>query len=149
MKIKSLLTALFFGLFLTLSNVSYGQTNTNNNELIYNGTSTKFGVMITDVMHFMVALETAELMNLKKNGYTFEIVMVGKLAQEIAENTELKAAIDKSEAIGAKLVVCEYALDLFKVDKSKVDKRIEITKNAWLYMFELKDKGYNTLDIQS
>ncbi|MCY4779446.1 hypothetical protein ORI89_07280 [Sphingobacterium sp. UT-1RO-CII-1] len=149
MKMKSLFTTILSVLLLSVTLLATAQTSTNTNGLIYNGTSTKFGVMITDVMHFKVALETAELMNLKKNGYIFEIVMVGKLAKEIAENKELKADIEKSEAVGAKLVVCEYALDLFKVDKSKIDKRIEITKNAWLYMFELKDKGYNTLDIQS
>lgn len=149
MNMKSFLTIMLSVLFLSLTGTSYAQRTKNEKEFVYNGTSKKFGVMITDAMHFKVALETVEYMDVKKNGYTFEIVLVGMVAKEIVEDPTLKPFIDKAEKIGAKLVVCEYALDLFKVDKTKLDKRVTLTPNAWIYMFELKDKGYNTLDIQS
>jgi len=103
--------------------------------------------MVADVLHFNIIVETLELLKLKENGMTFEIVMVGKLAKEIVEDPKLREGIDRSEKAGAKLVVCEYALDLFKVDKSKLDKRISKTPNAFLYMFELNDRGYNTITV--
>lgn len=101
--------------------------------------------MISDVKHFNTTVQTVEILKLKENGLTFEIVIVGLLAKEIVENKELIKIIDRSEKSGAKLVICEYALDILKVDKSKLDKRISITPNALIYMFELNDQGYNTL----
>lgn len=32
-----------------------------------------------------------------------------------------------------------------KVSKNKLDKRMTTIRNGWIHMFELKDKGYNTL----
>lgn len=135
-----LITALIF-----TSNYSNAQTQTLGNKVEYKGANKKLAVMISDVKHFNTTVETAELLKLKENGLTFEIVIVGILAKEIVENKELIKIIDRAEKSDAKLVICEYALDVLKVDKSKLDKRISITPNALVYMFELNDKGYNTL----
>lgn len=128
-----------------ISNYSNAQTQTLGGKVEYKGANKKLAVMISDVKHFNTTVETAELLKLKENGLTFEIVIVGILAKEIVENKELIKIIDRAEKSGAKLVICEYALDVLKVDKSKLDKRISVTPNALVYMFELNDKGYNTL----
>lgn len=137
-------------LFALLFNISatQAQVSPTDQKLEYKGSNKNLAVMVTDAMHFNVAVETAEQLYLKENKLNFEIVMVGILAKEIVENAELKSVIERAISAGAKLVVCEYALDLLQVDKSKVDKRISITPNAWIYMFELQDKGFNTLTIQ-
>lgn len=127
------------------SNYSFAQTQNSGSNLEYKGANKKLAVMISDVMHFKTTVETVELLKLKENGLTFEIVIVGILAKEIVENEELSKIIDRAKKSGAELVICEYALDMLKVDKSKLDKRISITPNALVYMFELNDKGYNTL----
>lgn len=114
----------------------------------YQGSSTNFAVMVTDAPHFKVAFDTAKSLDLKENNYEFEVVIVGMLAKEIVEDESLKPYIDLGEKLGMRIVVCEYALDLLKVDKSLMDSRLEITPNAWIYMFELQDKGYRTLSIQ-
>lgn len=142
-----LTTVLFFALFIHVG-VTNAQVNTSNQKLEYKGANKNLAVMVTDAMHFGVAVETVEQLNLKENKINFEIVMVGMLAKEIVEKAEMKSVMERAVAAGAKLVVCEYALDLLGVDKSKVDKRISITPNAWVYMFELQDKGFNTLTIQ-
>jgi len=84
-------------------------------------------------------------MDIKKNKYAFEIVVVSKLAKEISENKDLIPEIDKAEKLGAKIVICEGALNYFKIDKSSLDKRLLFTPNGWIYMLELKDQGFNTL----
>lgn len=145
MRANFLSTLLLLTVLIFSSNYSQAQTQTLGAKVEYKGSSKKLAVMVSDVRHFNVSIETIELLDLKKNGLAFEIVIVGKLAKEIVENEELKQAIDKAEKVGAKLVICEYALDLLKVDKLKLDKRIHITPNALVYMFELKDKGFNTL----
>lgn len=145
MRANFLSTLLLLTVLIFSSNYSQAQTQTLGAKVEYKGFSKKLAVMVSDVLHFNVSIETIELLDLKKNGLAFEIVIVGKLAKEIVENEELKQSIDKAEKVGAKLVICEYALDLLKVDKLKLDKRIHITPNALVYMFELKDKGFNTL----
>lgn len=141
----------FFSLLILISslifssNYSNAQNQNLGSKVEYKGANKKLAVMISDVKHFNTTVETVELLKLKENGLTFEIVIVGLLAKEIVENKELIKIIDRSEKSGAKLVICEYALDFLKVDKSKLDKRISITPNALVYMFELNDKGYNTL----
>ncbi|MEJ5147501.1 hypothetical protein [Sphingobacterium sp. MYb388] len=145
MRANFLSTLLLLTVLIFSSNYSQAQTQTLGAKVEYKGSSKKLAVMVSDVLHFNVSIETIELLDLKKNGLAFEIVIVGKLAKEIVENEALKQAIDKAEKVGAKLVICEYALDLLKVDKLKLDNRIHITPNALVYMFELKDKGFNTL----
>lgn len=113
----------------------------------YNGHSTKFAFLITNAGHFHRVVGTAEKMDIKKNNFSFEIVVGGKLAKDLAENEELITVIDKAEKLGVKIVVCEEALSHFKVQKSTLDKRLLTTPNAWIYMFELKDKGFNTLSL--
>lgn len=117
----------------------------NTSDYEYNEKSTKFAVMVPDVLHFKAGVETAERMHLKENGYVFEMVMIGELAKEIVENKDLIPYLDRAIKAGMNFSICEYALDLMEIDKSKVDKRIEIVPHGWLRMFELKDKGYNTL----
>lgn len=116
--------------------------------LEYKGENKNLAVMVTDAMHFHVAVETAEQLNLKASGINFEIVIVGALAKEIVEDSSVKENVEKAISSNADLVVCEYALNMLKVDKGMVDKRIKITPNAWIYMFELQDRGFHTLTIQ-
>ncbi|HBN6702613.1 TPA: hypothetical protein L3261_002750 [Elizabethkingia anophelis] len=145
MKTNFLLTLILFTALIFNSNYSNAQNQTLGGKVEYKGANKKLAVMISDVKHFNTTVETVELLKLKENRLNFEIVIVGILAKEIVENQELMKNIDRVEKTGAKLVICEYALDVLKVDKSKLDKRISITPNALIYMFELNDKGYNTL----
>lgn len=145
MKTNFLLTLILLTVLIFNSRYSNAQTQTLGNKVEYHGSNKKLAVMVSDVNHFKATAETIELLKLKENGLTFEIVIVGILAKEIIENQELVKIIDSIEKTGAKLVICEYALDILKVDKSKLDKRISITPNALIYMFELEDKGYHTL----
>lgn len=117
----------------------------NEDDYEYHEKSTKFAVMVPDVLHFKAGVETAERMNLKENGYQFEMVIIGELAKEVVEDPSLKSYLDRAEKAGMNFTICEYALDLLEVNKAKVDKRIKIIPNGWLRMYELKDRGYNTL----
>lgn len=115
--------------------------------LSYSGHSTKFAFLITTTDQFLGVIETAKEMGVKKNKFSFEIVVAGKLAKDLTDNEDLLKEIDKAEKLGLKIVVCEGAISYFKVEKSKLDKRLLTTPNAWVYMFELKDKGFNTLSL--
>ncbi len=113
----------------------------------YKGHSTKFAFLITNTDQFFDVVETAQEMDVKNNKFSFEIVVAGKLAKDLADNKELINEIDKAEKLGVKIVVCEGAISYFKVEKSKLGKRLLTTPNAWIYMFELQDKGFKTLSL--
>lgn len=113
----------------------------------YKGSSQKFAVMVSDVLHLKVAIATAEQLKVKEKKLQFEIVAVGELAKALVEDASLVEEFDKAEKMGVKIVVCEIALNFFKVPKEKLDKRLHTTPNALIYMFELKDKKFNTMVI--
>jgi len=147
MKLK---TGTLFALFLSLSLLSsyFAQQRKQTAPASkYEGQSTKFAVMVTDVQHFRASILTANEMNVKSNQYSFVIVVAGELAKAIVEDSSLLDDIATSEKIGAKIVVCENALSYFNIPLEKLDKRLYTTKNSWIYMFQLKDKGYNTLNV--
>ncbi|MCH1907207.1 DsrE family protein [Stenotrophomonas sp. Y6] len=113
----------------------------------YEGTSTKFALMVSDVLHFKAAVLTAKQMDVKKKGLTFEIVAVGAVVKDLANDHSLAEWFAKSEDYGAKIVVCENAMAVFGVTKDQLDKRLSTTRSGTIHLLELKDKGYNTLHI--
>lgn len=146
MGLASLLTVFMTWSFVSVPLTCYADQN-NTMKSVYSGKSKNFAVMVSDTLHFKVALTTAEQLRTSENKFNFEIVVVGELAKALVEDKQLVQEIDKAEKLGVKIVVCEIALAFFNVPKEKLDKRISTTKNAWIYMFELKDKNYNTLTI--
>lgn len=111
----------------------------------YNGTSTKFALKVSDAHHFRLALDTAETLRVKENHYKFEIIVVSKLAKELIDEPSLKPDIDRASALGVEIVVCEIAIKNNGGNKEKLDKRIRTVPSAAIHLFELKDKGFNTL----
>lgn len=144
-KVKLIFSVLAMMTLLTFSTEVSGQEVAKS--MKYEGHSTKFALMISNENHFIGAVETGITMNVKKNKFAFEIVVVGKLAEDLALNKELISVIDKAHKNGIKIVICEQALAFFNIEKTSLDKRLYTTPNAWIYMFELKDKGFNSLTI--
>lgn len=118
----------------------------NSHPISYEGKSTKFALLVGDVTHFKSAILTAGQMKEANQKFTIEIVIVGELARAISEDGTLIEDINKAEKLGVQLWVCEIAMALFKVSRNKLDKRILTVRNGWIHMFEVKDKGYNTLN---
>ncbi len=117
----------------------------NSHSKIYDGKSTKFAIMVGSVEHFKAAILTADQLQKNSQKFTIEIIAVGELVRNIAEDIDLFEDINKSEALGVKLSVCEVAMATNKVPKNKLDKRVTTIRNGWIHMFELKDKGYNAI----
>lgn len=111
----------------------------------YSGPSTKFAIMTSNKMQFGAAVNAAKQMQVDKNNYTFEIVVVGELPKVLANDSSLIKEIDTAEKLGVNIVLCEVAVSYFKVPKEKLDKRLKFTTNGWAHMFQLKDDGFNTL----
>lgn len=101
--------------------------------------------MVGNIEHFKAAILTADQLQKNSSSIMIEIIVVGELVKDIAEDTTLLEYINKAEALGVKLTACKVAMASNKVPKNKLDKRVTIIRNGWIHMFELKDKGYNTI----
>lgn len=101
--------------------------------------------MVGNITHFKAAVLTADQMQQNSQNFTIEIIAVGEVVKEIADDQTLLEDIKKTETLGVKLVVCEVAMASHKVSRKKLDPRITTIRNGWVHMFELKDEGYNTL----
>ncbi len=145
MKAKILFTWIAMLFMMTASANLFAQ-HTNPEPIEYSGTSTQFAVMINNARHYRMAVLTAQELQVEKKGYQFEIVVTGKLVKELAEDESLLETVKKAAELGVKTVLCKKAMDFLGVKKEDLDERIEITPNAWIYMFELRDKGYNVIE---
>lgn len=142
---KNLIFTLVVTLFFLTAIPSAFSQNAKIESIEYVGQSTKFALMVNNARHYQSAVMTAQALQVKEKGYAFEIVVVGVLAKELAEDPSLLATLNMAEALGVKTVVCQSAMDFFGITKEDLDDRLEVTKNGWIYMFELKDKGFNAL----
>lgn len=112
---------------------------------VYEGNSTKFAIMVSNVEHFKAALVTADQMYKCSQNFIIQIIVIGELVKAIAGDQALFEEINNAYEIGVQLIVCEIAMATNKIPKKLLDSRIATIRNGWIYMFELKDKGFNTL----
>ena len=119
----------------------------NSTPYIYEGKSNQFAIMVGNKEHFIAAILTADQLLKGTQNLTVEVVAVGDLVKDIAEDKTLFDMINQADTLEIKLTVCEIAMALNKVSRNKLDQRFNTVRNGWIHLFELKDKGYNTLSI--
>ena|SRR5690606_19119589 len=72
----------------------------------------------------------------------FEVVIIGKLAENIIENPELHQLITEKSDGKFKVTVCDMALEKLQVDKQKLPAPAIIISNGYLRIFQLQAKKY-------
>ena len=82
----------------------------NSHSKTYDGKSTKFAIMVGSIEHFKAAILTADQLQKNNRNFTIEVVAVGELVKDIAEDQTLLEDINKAEALGVKLTVCEVGI---------------------------------------
>ncbi len=106
-------------------------------------------VLITKMGHFKPVFMTAEILKTEDgdNFGDFQIVLYGKEVIDIANSKIMDGIIAQSEKFGVQIAVCEMALKKFNVDMSKINKKIKIVPNAFLYNFQLQNEGFKSLSL--
>lgn len=104
-----------------------------------------YAVLAQTAGHFRKAVRTAETLKETRNWNDFQIMLCAKLVGELPNNTELIPFFEKAQKLGVKMVVCGLSMANFNVDKSQLHPSLEVTPNAFIYTFDLQEKGYNTL----
>lgn len=105
----------------------------------------KHAIMVQNKMHMMAAIMTGEEM-IKNNPKTvFEIVLIGNVVKDIAVDQDLKNAMAEANKAGILFVSCEFAMNKLGVTKDQYLSFVRTTPNAFIYLFDLQDKGYKNL----
>ena len=146
MKKQIIIIALFL-LGITFFNVIKAQSLTTSqveNAIKKDG---KYAILVQNSMHFMVSVMTGEEYKAKSPKIEFEIVLIGEVVKDLAENPELKPFIEKAQKAGVKIVVCEFAMEKLGVKKSQYQPSIRTTPNGFTYLFGLQELGFKTITL--
>lgn len=107
----------------------------------------KYAILVQNSKHFMVSVMTGEEYKVKSPKIQFEIVLIGDVVKDLAENPELKPFIEKAQKTGVKIVVCEFAMEKLGVKKSQYQPSIRTTPNGFTYLFGLQELGFKTITL--
>lgn len=77
----------------------------------------------------------------------FEIVIWGKLVQELTENQELFRYIEEQQHDNLNFSICQVAMERLEISSGELPQGITVVPNAWLRMLQLQALGYNTLTL--
>lgn len=77
----------------------------------------------------------------------FVVGMAGPVVKELAEDEDLKEAVETAKRYGIKLIVCEFAMNRLNVKKTDYDGYIQTTPNVYRYMFGIQEVGFKILSL--
>ncbi len=75
-----------------------------------------------------------------------EIVLYGKAVQDLDKSYTTKPWLNKVANKAIEFRVCAIALEKFEVQQ-QIPKQFEVVADAFVYLIELKEKGYYALDL--
>ncbi|WP_430612583.1 DsrE family protein [Flavobacterium sp. JP2137] len=107
----------------------------------------KFAMLVQSVKSLRSAIMTATEIKQANPSAQFEIVIMGQMVQELTTDPALQEAYITAEKYGVKLTVCEFAMKVYGISMDAINPYIKGTPNAHKYLFQLQEKGYNTLSI--
>ncbi len=103
-------------------------------------------LMTTGVEGYVPAiiLTAAQMQEDEKGQITsFEIVVYGEAVKQFAEKTKGTELVQKAKAAGADIILCEFALKKFGIDKKDLPDGLKFVGNAFQYSFkQMKKKVY-------
>lgn len=142
-------TVLALAIVLSLNTISYASPIANDyiEKAMYQETKgNKFAILVQSTKNLQSSIMTASEMIKANPKVDFEIVIMGQMVQEL-NNRDLRPALDAANKAGIKLIVCEFALDVYAVQLKDLPSYFIGTPNAHKYMFQLQENKYNTLSI--
>ncbi len=109
-------------------------------------TGDKYAILVQSTKNLRASIMTASEMKQANPAIAFEIVIMGQMVQEL-NDSDLRSTLDAANKAGIKLVVCEFALQVYGVALQDLPAYFIGTPNAHKYLFQLNEKQYNTLSI--
>lgn len=107
----------------------------------------KYAILVPNARYLQAAVMTGNELKGNNPKMDFEIVVISAAAKDLASDVSLKSFIDISENVRIRIVVCESAMNHFKVNKSDFHSSIETTPDGFAYVFGLQENGFKTISL--
>ena len=107
----------------------------------------KYGIMVDNGNYLMASIVTGEMYKAYSTDIQFEVVLIGAVVKELAEDKKLIPFIERAEKSGVRIVVCKFAMDKLGVTTSDLPSYVEITGNGFTYYYGLQELGFNTIAL--
>tara|TARA_Y100000768_G_scaffold386389_1_gene374690 strand:+ start:978 stop:1424 length:447 start_codon:yes stop_codon:yes gene_type:complete len=75
----------------------------------------------------------------------FEVVIWGKVIKELGSDSEMAEFIRKNASEEMSFSVCAMAMKKLEVSRDEIMPEIGVVPNAYVRLFQLQAKGYNTI----
>lgn len=82
-----------------------------------------------------------------KNFGDFQIVIYGEAIKQFADPTEGPKLVAMAKEAGAKLVICEFAMQKYGITKAQFPTGLDYVGNAFKHAIGLQKKGYYSLGL--
>lgn len=142
---KKIVTALALFSFAVLTPLQASTLQHDQIEVVQLKSKGKYAIMVQNKMHLQAALMTGEEILKTNPKAKFEVVLIGEVVKDIADDKSLQPAMEKANKDGVKIVSCEFAMKKLGVTKNQYLTIIDTTPNAFIYLFELQEKGYSQI----
>lgn len=145
-KLFLVLTVAFlsFGITQTVSAQTYSLEEVNQAGLQKDG---KYGIMVDNGSYLMASIVTGEMYKEQSKDIEFEVVLIGAVVKELADDKNLLPFIERAEKSGVRIVVCKFAMDKLGVTEDDLPKSVEITGNGFTYYYGLQELGFRTISL--
>lgn len=107
----------------------------------------KYALLISNANYFSTAVMSGSEMKVNNPKMNFEIVLVGPVVKDLADDPNLISFIETSEKAGIRIVVCEFAMKKMGVTKADYPSSIETTPDGFVYLFGLQENGFKTITL--
>ena len=131
---------------------SYATTNAQSSAQQRTTAPTKgknYAVLISQPNHLKAAVNTAESIT-KDSHYkreSFVVMACAKSVEAFKKDGGMAAEIEKGRAAGVTYMLCGMSLKQFNIAATDLVDGVEVTPNGLTYMFDLKQKGYTTVEL--
>lgn len=107
----------------------------------------KYALLVSNANYFSPAVISGAEMKANHPKMKFEIVLVGPVVKDLADDPNLISFIEISEKAGIRIVVCEFAMKKMGVTKADYPSSIETTPDGFVYLFGLQENGFKTISL--
>lgn len=108
-----------------------------------------YAVLISQPNHLKAAVNTAESIT-RDSQYkreSFVVMACAKSVEAFKKDGGMAAEIEKGRAAGVTYMLCGMSLKQFNIAAADLVDGVEVTPNGLTYMFDLKQKGYITVEL--
>lgn len=117
----------------------------------YDTSKQDYAVLISQPGQLAAAVHTAKTMiaDKKYNTGEFVIMACGRSVEVFIEgsSTDMYEVYREGKAAGITFVICAMSLENFGIDAASLFEETEITPNGLTYMFDLKLRGFETIEL--